>query len=72
MIRISSTTATVLLLLLSQAPAWAQSTGAIAGTVEDDTGGVLPGVTVSVTVAGAPPIPGPCRTGRCRTDIPSD
>ena len=56
MVRIASSTAAVLLLLLAQTPAWAQSTGSIAGTVEDDTGGVLPGVSVSVTVAGAPPI----------------
>jgi hypothetical protein len=57
MVKISSTTAAVLLLLLAQTPAWAQNTGSIAGTVEDDTGGVLPGVTVSVTFAGAPAIP---------------
>jgi hypothetical protein len=56
MLRIRTATV-VLLLLLAQIPAWAQNTGSIAGTVEDDTGGVLPGVTVSVTVAGAPPIP---------------
>src|SRR5688500_116114 len=56
MVRITSSTAAVLLLLLAQTPAWAQNPGSIAGTVEDDTGGVLPGVTVSVAVAGAPPI----------------
>src|SRR5687767_4282208 len=57
MIRISSAMAAVVLMLLAQTPAWAQNTGSIAGTVEDDTGGVLPGVTVSLTVAGAPAIP---------------
>src|SRR5687768_1693708 len=57
MVRITSSTAAVLLLLLAQTPAWAQNPGSIAGTVEDDTGGVLPGVTVSVSVAGAPAIP---------------
>jgi hypothetical protein len=55
-VRITSSTAAVLLLLLAQTPAWAQNPGSIAGTVEDDTGGVLPGVAVSVAVAGAPPI----------------
>src|SRR5688572_7660127 len=53
MIRISAAMAAVVLMFLAQTPASAQSTGSIAGTVEDDTGGVLPGVTVSVTVAGA-------------------
>ena len=57
MIRISSAMAAVVLMLLVQTPAWAQNTGSIAGTVEDDTGGVLPGVTVSVTVAGVPAVP---------------
>jgi hypothetical protein len=47
----------VILLLIAQTPVWAQNTGSIAGSVEDETGGVLPGVTVSVTVAGAPAIP---------------
>ena len=56
MLRISAVTCAVLFSLLAQTPAWAQNPGSIAGTVEDDTGGVLPGVTVSVAVAGALPI----------------
>ncbi len=60
MVRIQATLA-VLLLLLIQTTAWAQATGSIAGTVEDDTGGVLPGVTVSVTV-------GPKTVGETVTD----
>src|ERR671913_326636 len=51
-----SATVAVVLLLIVTTPSSAQTTGAIAGTVEDDTGGVLPGVTVSVTVPGAPSI----------------
>lgn len=41
----------VLVLLLASSAA-AQGTGAIVGTVEDDTGGVLPGVTVTAAPAG--------------------
>src|SRR5687767_5338342 len=37
--------------------AWAQATGTISGTVEDETGAVLPGVTVNVVVGGAPAVP---------------
>ena len=47
----------VLFTLLIQTLASAQGTGSITGTVEDETGGVLPGVTVSVTIPGSPPIP---------------
>src|SRR5688500_13654288 len=47
------TGATLLLLLLAAAPAAAQGTGAVTGTVADETGGVLPGVTVDLTTAGA-------------------
>jgi hypothetical protein len=36
----------VLVVLLTTAPAWAQATAQINGTVTDNTGGVLPGVTV--------------------------
>src|SRR5918994_1380329 len=32
--------------------AWAQGTGTVTGTVSDETGGVLPGVTVDLTLAG--------------------
>src|SRR5918994_4919553 len=35
-------------------PAWAQTTGSVTGIVSDDTGGVLPGVTVTLTPAGSP------------------
>jgi hypothetical protein len=44
---------TVLLTLLVHSVVWAQGAGSIVGTVEDDTGGVLPGVTVTVTVQGS-------------------
>src|SRR5687767_14949832 len=54
MSRILTTAIAFLLLLLMQTTAWAQATGSISGTVEDETGGVLPGVTVSVTIPGAP------------------
>ena len=43
-------------LLSSHATASAQATGTISGTVEDETGAVLPGVSVSVSVAGAPAV----------------
>jgi hypothetical protein len=42
------------LLSLSAQDAWAQATGSIIGTVADDTGGVLPGVTVQLQPSGAP------------------
>src|SRR5688572_32562432 len=42
-----------LCVLLAGAPAWAQATGSVAGIVTDDTGGVLPGVTVTLTPAGS-------------------
>ena len=38
-----------LILLLSSAPAWAQATGQINGTVTDATGALLPGVDVTAT-----------------------
>src|SRR5688572_25203234 len=44
-------------LLFFYATAWAQATGTISGTVEDETGAVLPGVTVNVVVVGAPAVP---------------
>ena len=37
-----------LILLLTSAPAWAQATAQLSGTVRDDSGGVLPGVTVNI------------------------
>ena len=57
MLRIVSSTLAVFLLLLGQATVGAQGTGSIAGVVEDDTGGVLPGVTVSATIPGSPTTP---------------
>ena len=38
-----------LVLLLTSGVAWAQATAQISGTVTDDSGGVLPGVTVTAT-----------------------
>ncbi|MBF8301093.1 MAG: hypothetical protein HW394_1463, partial [Acidobacteria bacterium] len=38
-----------LILLLTAGAAWAQATAQLSGTVRDDSGGVLPGVTVTVT-----------------------
>jgi len=35
--------------LVAAVPAWAQATAQLSGTVRDDSGGVLPGVTVTVT-----------------------
>ncbi len=37
-----------LILLLASTPAWAQATAQLSGTVRDDSGGVLPGVTVTI------------------------
>ncbi|MBM4194676.1 MAG: TonB-dependent receptor [Gemmatimonadetes bacterium] len=37
------------ILLLTAAAAWAQATAQLSGTVRDESGGVLPGVTVSAT-----------------------
>src|SRR5438105_6143110 len=39
----------VLILLLSAGVAWAQGTAQLSGTVRDESGGVLPGVSVTVT-----------------------
>ena len=39
-------------LVLASAPAWAQATAQLRGTVRDDSGAVLPGVTVVVTQTG--------------------
>jgi hypothetical protein len=54
MFRILPATFAILLLLLVRTAASAQGTGSISGVVEDDTGGVLPGVTVSATIPGSP------------------
>ena len=45
--------AAFLLATLLAAPAAAQGTGAVAGTVADETGGVLPGVTVDLSPPGS-------------------
>jgi len=39
----------VLILLLTVSAAWAQATAQMSGTVRDESGAVLPGVTVTVT-----------------------
>ena len=39
-------------LLLTSAPAWAQATAELNGRVTDESGGVLPGVTVTATQTG--------------------
>ena len=38
-----------LIVLFAGVSAWAQATAQLSGTVRDDSGGVLPGVTVTVT-----------------------
>jgi hypothetical protein len=43
----------VALFSLSAQNAWAQSSGSVTGTVSDETGGVLPGVTVQLLPSGA-------------------
>jgi hypothetical protein len=39
----------ILILLLTASAAWAQATAQMSGTVRDESGAVLPGVTVSVS-----------------------
>ena len=46
---LSVVTLGVLVALLTGTTAWAQATAQMSGTVTDDTGGVLPGVTVTAT-----------------------
>ena len=50
----------ILILLLTASAAWAQGTAQLSGTVRDESGGVLPGVTVTVTQTN---------TGLVRTDV---
>ena len=57
MLRVVFSTLAVFLLLFGQTAARAQGTGSIAGVVEDETGGVLPGVTVGATIPGSPSTP---------------
>src|SRR6267142_2722686 len=40
---------TLFIVLVTHAAAWAQATAQLSGTVRDSSGGVLPGVTVTVT-----------------------
>ena len=53
----------VLVLTLTSTLAWAQATGGISGTARDQSGGVLPGVTITVTHAG---------TGATRTAVSNE
>ena len=46
--------AVILMLVVGPVAAWAQGTGTVSGVVSDETGGVLPGVTVTLERAGAP------------------
>jgi len=46
---IGNTISTLLLVVMTNAVAWAQATAQLSGTVRDSSGGVLPGVTVTVT-----------------------
>jgi hypothetical protein len=39
----------VLILLMTAGAAWAQATAQLSGTVRDESGAVLPGVTVTAT-----------------------
>jgi hypothetical protein len=42
------------MLFVGPVAAWAQGTGSVSGAVSDETGGVLPGVTVTLERAGTP------------------
>ena len=53
MLRSVVTVCLVAVFLLSYQEAWAQATGSVTGTVVDETGGVLPGVTVQLLPSGA-------------------
>jgi hypothetical protein len=44
-------TTTLVVVLALHVSAWAQGTGAVTGTISDETGGVLPGTNVSLTLA---------------------
>ena len=52
-----------LVLTLTSTLAWAQATGSISGTARDQSGGVLPGVTITVTHTG---------TGATRTTVSNE
>src|SRR5688572_31206475 len=53
MVRVLVRIAFILCVLLVSVPAWAQATGSVTGTVSDETGGILPGVSVTLTPAGS-------------------
>jgi hypothetical protein len=53
MFRIVGSICLAAILLLSYQDAAAQGTGSVAGTVSDETGGVLPGVTIQLQPSGA-------------------
>src|SRR5688572_258904 len=53
MLRFLARTALILLVLLTATHASAQGTGSVRGTVADETGGVLPGVNVSLKSAAS-------------------
>jgi hypothetical protein len=48
---------TLLILVAGAIPAWAQGTGIVTGTVSDETGGVLPGLSVELRPAGGEGVP---------------
>ena len=56
-------TVAALVLTLTSTLAWAQATGSISGTARDQSGGVLPGVTITVTHTG---------TGATRTTVSNE
>jgi hypothetical protein len=56
MLTIARSLCLALLILLSYQDAWAQGTGVVTGRVSDETGGVLPGVTVELTPSGQKPM----------------
>ena len=63
MTRLVPVISVALALTLTSTLAWAQATGGISGTVRDQSGGVLPGVTITVTHVD---------TGASRTTVSSE
>jgi hypothetical protein len=56
--RFVEVSAVALFIVLASAAAWAQATAELAGTVRDESGAVLPGVTEALYI---PAIPAPPR-----------